>query len=603
MPEYLSPGVYVEEVSFRSKFLEGVSTSTCGLVGQTSFGPTSGRPEVVTGFGEFQRRYGGLEDLVYGKATNPAQVNYTAHAARAFFDNGGKRLYVTRAFAAETSPDSGHDAGGYASLGLATASPLAKVRARYPGSFGNALRVRITLMSSQGNLIGKDAKGNVVLRGVYEGALVQAAASTVTSPPDLTGTMYHVRFVDGVATLFDEAGTAQTLPAYAYLVELQLAVSIGGSRNPDYAYANVAPHKRARAFIGTLFDPAQPADPETPIAVTGIDTGSTFDATALAKYLLGAGVTGTVSETLAGGNDGKPPASTDYEGDSSNETNPSGLYALGHVDDIAIVMAPDAVAGGGVLHAAVNNHLIAHCESLQYRFAILDEPKATTSGGALDFRSKYDSSHAAIYYPWVKIADPRAGQDGKLLALPPSGFVAGIYARTDLKRGVWKAPANEPVLGAQDFEFHVHKGVQDVLNPRGVNCLRFFEEGGFRVWGARTLSSDPEWRYINVRRLFIYLEHSIDKGTQWVVFEPNNERTWSNVKDTISAFLLDVWKAGALVGAKPEEAFFVRCDRTTMTQNDLDNGRLVCLVGLAPAYPAEFVIFRIGQWTADATAT
>jgi hypothetical protein len=192
---------------------------------------------------------------------------------------------------------------------------------------------------------------------------------------------------------------------------------------------------------------------------------------------------------------------------------------------------------------------------------------------------------------------------GKILTVPPSGHVAGIYARTDIRRGVHKAPANEVVFGALDFDIHINKGVQDILNPRGVNCLRFFEQGGFRVWGARTMTSDSEWKYVNVRRLFLYLEHSIDRGTQWVVFEPNNERTWANVKATVSDFLYTVWRDGALVGAKPEDSYFVKCDRTTMTQNDLDNGRLICLVGVAPATPAEFVIFRVGQFTSDSKSS
>jgi hypothetical protein len=177
--------------------------------------------------------------------------------------------------------------------------------------------------------------------------------------------------------------------------------------------------------------------------------------------------------------------------------------------------------------------------------------------------------------------------------------VAGIYARSDILRGVFKAPANEVVRGLTKFEININKARQDVLNPEGINALRFFEGRGNRVWGARTMSSDPEWKYVNVRRLFIFLEHSIDKGTQWAVFEPNNERLWANIRSTIEDFLLVQWKSGALMGGKPEEAFFVRCDRTTMTQNDLDNGRLVCLIGVAPTYPAEYVIFRIGQWTAD----
>jgi len=156
------------------------------------------------------------------------------------------------------------------------------------------------------------------------------------------------------------------------------------------------------------------------------------------------------------------------------------------------------------------------------------------------------------------------------------------------------------VRGLTRFEANINKARQDVLNPEGINALRFFEGRGNRVWGARTMSSDPEWKYVNVRRLFIYIEHSIDKGTQWAVFEPNNQRLWANIRQTVEDFLLVLWRDGALLGDKPEDAYFVRCDRTTMTQNDLDNGRLICLIGIAPVKPAEFVIFRIGQWTADA---
>jgi phage tail sheath protein FI len=219
------------------------------------------------------------------------------------------------------------------------------------------------------------------------------------------------------------------------------------------------------------------------------------------------------------------------------------------------------------------------------------------------FRGQFDSTYAALYHPWIEILDPterpQQGAPPRRLTLPPSGFVTGIYARTDILRGVFKAPANEIVRGLTKFEVNINKPRQDVLNPEGINALRFFEGRGNRVWGARTMTSDPEWKYVNVRRLFIYLEHSIDKGTQWAVFEPNNERLWANIRSTIEDFLLVQWKSGALMGSKPEEAFFVRCDRTTMTQNDLDNGRLICLIGVAPTYPAEFVIFRIGQWTAD----
>ena len=212
-------------------------------------------------------------------------------------------------------------------------------------------------------------------------------------------------------------------------------------------------------------------------------------------------------------------------------------------------------------------------------------------------RAKIDSSYAALYYPWVKILDPLTNTE---IVVPPSGFVCGIYARNDTNRAVYKAPANEVVNLALGFELTINKGQQEVLNPEGINCFRFFEDRGYRLWGARTASSDQEWKYVNLRRYFAYLEHSIDNGTQFAVFEPNGPALWANVRRTIEDFLLNEWQSGALLGDKPEKAYFVRCDRSTMTQNDLDNGRLICLIGVSPLRPAEFVIFRIGQWTADA---
>jgi phage tail sheath protein FI len=211
-------------------------------------------------------------------------------------------------------------------------------------------------------------------------------------------------------------------------------------------------------------------------------------------------------------------------------------------------------------------------------------------------RGKIDSKHAALYYPWVRVLDPISKRE---IDLPPSGFVSGIYARNDINRAVYKAPANEVVTLALGFERLLNKSQQDVLNPEGVNCFRFFEGRGMRLWGARTVSSDPEWKYVNLRRYFAYLERSIDKGTQWAVFEPNGEQLWANVRRTIEDFLLNEWQTGALLGDKPDKAYFVKCDRSTMSQNDLDNGRLIVLVGVSPLRPAEFVIFRIGQWTAD----
>ena len=234
---------------------------------------------------------------------------------------------------------------------------------------------------------------------------------------------------------------------------------------------------------------------------------------------------------------------------------------------------------------------------------MLDTPPQLSIEQVQAVKGKIDSTYAALYYPWITIGNPVAATDPLQpteINVPPSGAVCGIYARTDIERGVWKAPANETITGAIGLERDVRFGEQEILNPLGINCVRALPNRGIRVWGARTISSDPEWKYVNVRRYFLYLEASIDRGTQWAVFEPNGEALWANVRSTVSDFLYNEWVSGALLGTKPEEAFFVRCDRTTMTQNDLDNGRLVCLVGVAALKPAEFVIFRIGQKTADA---
>ena len=248
---------------------------------------------------------------------------------------------------------------------------------------------------------------------------------------------------------------------------------------------------------------------------------------------------------------------------------------------------------------AIAGLLISHAERMRYRIAVLDSVPGHSIAEVRAYRGKLDSRHAALYYPWVKIIDPVTSVENHY---PPSGFVAGIYARNDVERAVYKAPANEVVRLAIGFEKMLNKGQQEVLNPEGVNCFRYFEGRGMRLWGARTISSDPEWKYVNLRRYFAYLERSIDKGTQWAVFEPNGERLWANVRRTIEDFMLNEWQSGALLGDRPEKAYFVKCDRSTMTQNDLDNGRLVCQIGVAALRPAEFVIFRIGQWTADRKA-
>src|SRR6266702_4272901 len=253
--------------------------------------------------------------------------------------------------------------------------------------------------------------------------------------------------------------------------------------------------------------------------------------------------------------------------------------------------------GNDIQVKAVQLAMIAHCELMGDRVAILDAPPGLNAQQIREWRvdkAGYDSKYATLYWPWVKVFDPLAGQAN---FVPPSGHMAGIWARSDDTRGVHKAPANEVVRGAISLELQVTKSEHDLLNPQGINVIRAFPGRGIRVWGARTLSSDPAWRYINVRRLFNYIEGSILLGTQWVVFEPNDMALWERVKRTISAFLVRVWRDGALFGATPSEAFYVKCDGEVNTAETIDAGQLIVEIGIAPVKPAEFVVFKIAQFS------
>lgn len=277
----------------------------------------------------------------------------------------------------------------------------------------------------------------------------------------------------------------------------------------------------------------------------------------------------------------------------------SSLDSLAGIDEVSLLLAPDQVHPrySDRERQAITEALVRQCEDLQDRFALLSVPQGQVDVAHL--HPSIDTSHGAIYYPWVVVGDPSSGAKRPV---PAVGHIAGVYAQTDAQRGVHKAPANVALRGVADLEFAVTKKMIDTLTPRGVNCLLDSRQAGrgVRVWGARTISSDPEWKYVPVCRLALYINESLFEGTQWVVFEPNGEPLWAKVQSAISAFLFELWRSGALAGAKPEEAFFVKCDRTTMTVNDIANGRLVCQVGFAPLKPAEFIILSIDQATADA---
>jgi phage tail sheath protein FI len=303
---------------------------------------------------------------------------------------------------------------------------------------------------------------------------------------------------------------------------------------------------------------------------------------------------------LSGG--GTLPLSTEQIKGNLDERK--GLRGLEAFDQVRLVLCPDLMAGYDGSEDAkdrvknIQAEIIAHCDKKgSYRFAVLDTPPGLNAQQALEWKEflNFDTSYAALYYPWIRVAD-LSGSGSTTKLVPPSGHIAGIYNRSDAERGVHKAPANEVVQGAVDLELNLSRGEQDLLNPSGVNCIRAFPGRGIRVWGGRTLSSNGAWRYVNVRRLFIMVEASMDAGLQWVVFEPNDSTLWAKVRRDVTSFLRVVWRSGALFGDTPEQAFYVKCDEELNPPEVRDLGQLIIEVGLAPVKPAEFVIFRITQW-------
>jgi len=485
MAEYLTPGIYIEEIDIGSKPIEGVSTSTAGFVGQAEKGPLD--PRLITSFEQFSRTYGGY-----------IKDSYLAYAVDGFFRNGGSRCYIARVIGSGAKK---------AKVSINSKSEEIEVVANGPGLWGNNIKVAIE-------------------KGTLDGSLIKLTVYSGKSEKDTSPSVVEV---------FDNLSV--DLSASNYCMKMINEIS-------DYVTIN---HK----------------GPKTPTAEPS-----------------------TGLQALTGGTEGDALAATDFSGSSNVPGERTGLDAFNEIDDISIVCIPDEDKFPDVLHG----DLVTHCERRKDRFAILQAAKSSKNVATL--RPSETSKYAAYYYPWIKILDPLTGMP---ILIPPGGHVAGVYARVDQEKGVHKAPANEAINGVMALEFKITKGEQDVLNPKGVNCIRAFPGRGILIWGARTSSSDPAWKYVNVRRLFIFVEKSIEAGTQWAVFEPNDEKLWARVKQTISQFLTGVWRSGALMGATQDEAFFVKCDRTTMTQSDIDNGRLVVVVGIAPVKPAEFVIFRIAQ--------
>jgi len=531
MPEYLYPGVYVEETPTGNKPIEGVSTSTVGFLGIAERGPLD--PTLITSFTDFTS--------VFGKYVSDAKGDhYLAYAVEGFFQNGGERCFVARV-AAATEPAK-----------LTSLDGSIQIWAIGPGGWGNRIAVQTAAAGLRNN------------PNLFK--LLVAYWSDGLPPvlPDLAQPIPADIQTPTVLEIFDDLSA---LPASSTFYE--------GQVNSLSNLITVKQKKPGVPFIESLLGSPLESPPSPPLSSPLASPPPSVGPLA-----------------LQGGKDG-PIGLSDFEGDDSDPANKTGLLALGDVDEISILCCPDEFYIDQP-DFSIAQQLVIQCQNLKYRFAILQSPLQAGKPESNNFTAPSPRGYAAFYYPWLQVTNPITGLP---VLIPSGGHVAGIYARSDTNRGVHKDPANEIIMGINQLQLQINNQQQAILNPKGVNCLRYFKGLGNLVWGGRTTSSDPDWKYINVRRLFIFVEKSIERGTQWVVFEPNDEALWARARRSVNDFLTGLWMDGMLQGATKEQAFFVRCDRTTMTQADLDNGRFIMLIGIAPVKPAEFVIFRIGQYT------
>lgn len=575
MAEYLSPGVYVEEFESGGQPMEGVGTSTAGFVGLAEKGAAEGVPQLVTNFADFKRKYGGyLSENEFG------EYRFLAYAVEHFFVNGGARAFISRVVPKDAKCASGS---------VPAESPLLSIQAKNPGMWGNNINIVITPSSK--------AKTQILdILETSSGKKYHVKNSNGFQPGDVvmytdkTTVLYNrvVKSQDNIiefAEDFDESVVDKNLLPTKVITTCEFSMEVKADDLSEF-YENVSFNISAPNYV------EKKTAKSDLIAVTCLNPGET-----MAPFLALAGGNeeqAVLSVTLTGGSNGSVGTLTaaDFIGADNGAGQRTGIQAFLDNDSVSIMAVP------GVTDPNVQLMLVAHCENLGSRFAVLDMPKdARKIEDIMAHRDIFDSNYAALYHPWLTVFDPL---DKKNTAIPPSGSVMGIYARSDNTRGVHKAPANEVVRACVGLDCQFNKGEQDILNPKGVNLIRSFPGQGIRVWGARTATSNPSWKYVNVRRLFIFIEESIKANTNWAVFEPNDEVLWVRVKRTIEVFLTGMWRGGSLAGSTPEEAFFVNIGRETMSQDDIDNGRLICVIGVAPVKPAEFVIFRISQKTSDA---
>jgi phage tail sheath protein FI len=557
---YQHPGVYINEVAGGSKPIEGVGTSTAAFIGFTPAGPAN-KPIRVTSWLEFSRVFGDPDPNV---KTGPYLPHaYLAHAVNGFFANGGGTCYIVR-----LGTD---DYGGVPQIAL-NAADAAK---------GELFRfVRRTLVRDKDGkiVLGKDGNPQELPAPDPEEDKTKDPGIAIAVTPD-----------DAAAK---PAANGDTTPATIPTYTVKVTDAAGGDNaEQEYAGVTVVPGPKYLAHVIN-------GDPKRLVDVKEIGTTLSLGDRVIAEG-------GAPSLTLDWPD---PPDLTTLPAEGPDDVvgdplHGTGLGGLAGTDEITMLAVPDLMAmqpsadDVRTVHGALNTF----CSNGQIkRMAILDPPPGLNKQDIFAWREDSAtpaSPFAVLYWPWIEVHDPFTG--GRI-PVPPCGHMAGVWAGTDSDRGVHKAPANVAVNGLLGVASEINDGDQDLLNPAGINCIRSFAGRGVRVWGARTLSDDPEWRYLNVRRLFNYVSASILKGTQWAVFEPNDEFLWGQLRVSVGNFLMGVWRGGALFGSTPDQAFFVKCDASTNPPDLIEAGQVNIQIGVAPVKPAEFVIFQISQYQAQA---
>ena len=580
MTQVRPPGVYQEALERRHTPITLVKSGVVGFIGIAERGPTN-EPVKITGIPQFYETFG---DLPEG--------GYLAPAVEAFFKNGGKECRIVR-----VAHHTGRSFGAFAArsqLRLAdrAGQPTLLVSAHSEGQWGNQVLVSAGLQATRAQtFLTLDAR---------EGDVEVTIRSTHGFRPGTLLRIYN-EGQEHYRMLIDVTGKSLRWAASQPLPAPMLASAPTYVESVEFEMAIVTSFARER-FADLSMDPASPAFVERIVNDRSrLVTVKALPSTSTAPDIYPANVTDI---RLSGGQDGLHNLTPDdFIGMSAGPSDRTGMAVLELVDEVDLLAAPDVVwlfqqnAGREGMPFStlkdvevVHDAMISQCERLNDRYAIIDSPFPESTDRTREYRLGFDTAYGSLYFPWVKTF-----HKGRLVAIPPSGHVAGVIARCDAERGVHHPPANEAMEDVQDVALALRDEDVGYLNAEGINCIKYLNARGIRIWGARTMSSDSEWRYLNVRRIMNAINKSMSLNLQWVVFEPNLPSLWKAVSRNVTQFMMDLWRRGWFTGSVPEESFFVKCDDETNPPEERAAGRLIVEVGVAPVRPAEFLTLRLAQ--------